>query len=53
MHASPAARPVNLPWLSWIFLALLIAASTVVRTSNGIKRLSASAPANPAMAATR
>jgi hypothetical protein len=43
MHTSHAARPAHLPWLSWLFLALLMAASMLVRAGNGMKAPSVSA----------
>jgi hypothetical protein len=52
MHASHAARPVRLPWLSWIFLALLLAASMFIRPGTGMKAPSNNPAANYAVAAT-
>ena len=53
MHTSHAARPVPLPWLSWIFLALLLAASMFIRPGTGTKASSNSPAANYAIAGAR
>jgi len=50
MHASHDARPANLPWLSWFFLASLLAVSVLIRTGNPLKSTSATGSANAAAA---
>ena len=53
IRASRTARFLHLPWLSWTFLALLLAASLFVQPGKGMRAPSTSAAANPAIAATR